>query len=502
MLDSNAPFNYSMKGAQLGITEVVINRAFYTLDIRRRDVLYVLPTTGTAQDFSRTRFAPALEMSPYLKNLFTDTNTVSLKQAGTTNLYIRGSRGGANLVSIPASLLILDEVDRMEQEKIWLALERLSGQLTKEVWGISTPTLPNYGIHKIFQTTTQEEYFFKCPSCSRHISLRWPDNFVVCGDDLTDPRTDESYIKCNKCDAKLDHNSKPEFLEHAHWVPQNTSVRQDRRGFHINQLYSFTVTPGDIAVAHFRGFGSELAKKEFFNSKIGIPYIGDGAKVTAKHLSNCMGNYSSSQALLETHDRLVTMGIDQGKWGHIVVKEWDISDYSQDLNAQAKARTLWAGKVYLNDWKALDQFMYDWHVHACVIDSQPEINEAKRFARRFPGHVWLCQYRKGQIRKDIAESEDDGAAVITVDRSQWLSATLGRYKAKTPTITLPHDIPDEFQEHLQNVVGTYVEGDDGNPKLTFIKTGADHYTHADNYSEMALPLAASIMTNQDIKNFL
>ncbi len=53
--DSTAPFNSTMKGAQLGITEVAINRAFYTIDILKRDVLYVLPTAINAGDFSKSR---------------------------------------------------------------------------------------------------------------------------------------------------------------------------------------------------------------------------------------------------------------------------------------------------------------------------------------------------------------------------------------------------------------------------------------------------------------
>src|SRR3954466_5883483 len=70
MHDSWAPFNYAMKGAQLGVTEVAINRAFYTLDILKRNVLYVLPTSLIAGDFSKARFGGALSLSPYLKNLF------------------------------------------------------------------------------------------------------------------------------------------------------------------------------------------------------------------------------------------------------------------------------------------------------------------------------------------------------------------------------------------------------------------------------------------------
>ncbi len=33
IMDSVAPFNTAMKAAQMGITEIAINRAFYTIDI-------------------------------------------------------------------------------------------------------------------------------------------------------------------------------------------------------------------------------------------------------------------------------------------------------------------------------------------------------------------------------------------------------------------------------------------------------------------------------------
>ena len=150
MHDSSASFNYAMKSAQAGVTEVAINRALYVLDKLRRDVLYVLPTALNASDFSKARFATALALSHKLAEIFTDTNTINLKQAGANTLYIRGSRGDSNLKSIPVSELFLDEIDEMDQKQIWLALERLSGQVHKHVWGISTPTIPNYGIHKLY----------------------------------------------------------------------------------------------------------------------------------------------------------------------------------------------------------------------------------------------------------------------------------------------------------------------------------------------------------------
>ena len=99
--DTSAPYVYVQKGAQLGVTEVAINRAFYTLDFLQRDVLYVLPTSLAASDFSKSRFSAALANSPYLRSIFSDTNAVNLKRAGGNSLYIRGSRGGRTSSRFP-----------------------------------------------------------------------------------------------------------------------------------------------------------------------------------------------------------------------------------------------------------------------------------------------------------------------------------------------------------------------------------------------------------------
>ena len=223
--NSKAAFTVAMKAAQLGITEAGINRAFFTLDQLKRDVLYVLPTTLNASDFSKARFSTALKLSPYLKSLFVDTNTVGLKSTGTNVLYIRGSRGDSNLKSIPVSELVLDELDEMDTKAIWLALERLSGQVEKHVVAISTPTVPKYGIHKLFLTSTQEHFTFKCPCCGRWTEFVWPDCVEIVGETVSDPRCNESFIKCKECKHKLDHKAKPEFLAGGLWQPTNLQVR-------------------------------------------------------------------------------------------------------------------------------------------------------------------------------------------------------------------------------------------------------------------------------------
>lgn len=504
ILDSDAAYTYAMKGAQLGVTEALINRAFYVIDKLHRDVLYVLPTALNASDFSKARFGGALALSPYLNDLFDDTNTVNLKRAGANNLYIRGSRGDSNLKSIPVSDLMLDEMDEMDPKAINLALERLSGQVHKHVWAISTPTVPNHGIHKHYLTSTQEHFFFKCPKCGRQTEFLWPDCIEIIGEVVNDPRCHESFLKCKECGNKLEHEAKGEFLKNAAWQPTAPNANPEVRGFHVSQLYSNTVSPGELVVAHFRGHGDEVAAKEFHNSKLGMPFIGEGAQVTDDWIDRTIRRHALNDPRpVVGGERTITMGIDQGKWNYVSVCEWFTDRWDNDLNASALCKLLWHGKFHEEDWEYASGLMREFQVIGCVIDADPQINEARRFARKFHGYVWLCRYRRGVTAKEIAISdEDSGAPVIICDRTNWLTAALGRFKTDPPRIHLPADVSLEYREHMKNQVRTYQKDEHGNPVATFVETGPDHYAHSLVYAEIALPLGASVSAGEDITKFL
>ena len=44
MMDSEDQFCVGQKAAQMGFTEVALNRSFYKLDIKKVSVLYILPS--------------------------------------------------------------------------------------------------------------------------------------------------------------------------------------------------------------------------------------------------------------------------------------------------------------------------------------------------------------------------------------------------------------------------------------------------------------------------
>ena len=62
MHDDLAEMIIGQKAAQMGYTEVALNKTFKAIDIDGESVLYVLPAnTPDANDFSTARFDPALE---------------------------------------------------------------------------------------------------------------------------------------------------------------------------------------------------------------------------------------------------------------------------------------------------------------------------------------------------------------------------------------------------------------------------------------------------------
>lgn len=503
MHDSSAQWNIGQKAAQMGFTVVGINRTFFKIDVERQSCLYLLPTkTPDATDFSATRFDPMLELSPHLEKLFSDVKNVATKRAGVATLYIRGANSRSGLKSIPVSFIVFDEYDEMRQENIPLALERTSGQLTKQYWAISTPTIPGMGINKLYLDSTQEHFFFTCPSCSRKTELIYPDSLVICGNHINDPDILKSHVICKECKQVLPSHfvdrkdeAKADYIRTGLWEAQGHFDFQNR-GFYINQMYSPTITPIELAKSYFRSLSSPADEQELHNSKFGNPHIVDGARVTEVLISKSIREYRKEDK--PPVGKLVTMGVDVGKWLHYEIAAWYPKKMGADLNMMSDCRVLCEGKVAA--FEELDQLMRQWQPLVCVIDANPERRKAYEFAVRFFGHVKLCFYGKGVSGKSITINKDTSEHTISVDRTSWMDASLGRFHAGT--IVLPQDVSREYREHIKCPVRIYEKDKDGNPVGKYVNTGEDHFAHARNYNEIALPLAASFATNQDVASFM
>jgi len=491
MHDSTAEFNVGMKAAQMGFTETVLNVCFYSIDILSEDVLYVLPNAKPdAANFSASRFDAALELSDHLRLLFSDVQNVGHKRAGSANMFIRGSGARTGLKSISTPVVILDELEEMVQENIPLAFERASGQLEadRRTWMISTPRVHKGGIHKYFLQSTQDHFFFKCPCCSRQTELLYPDCLTIIGESEDDPRIQESYYMCKECNGALNHSTKFEWLQSGVWVP--SYFGRSLRGWQIPQMYSTTLSPVALAKTHFKALRDPAQETELWNSKMGLPHEVKGARVTDGEIADCLHEYK-----LKTSSDMpfVTMGVDVGTLLHIVITGWNIGvNANEDVNAASISRVLWTGTR--EKFEDLDFLMQQFQIRCCVIDANPERRMAMNFASRHPGRVWLCFY--GRDIKGRVINQNEEASTITVDRTSWLDASLGRFRNNS-TI-LPMDLTEDWKEQIKAQVRVYRLDRDGNSVAGYESTGDDHFGHAWNYNEIALPIGYAVGENQNI----
>jgi len=486
-----------LKAAQMGFSIAGIVRTLYVIAEKGADCLVVLPTQALAGDFAKGRLDSIVAISPDLKDVFQrGADSVGLKKSKkNASLYIRGSVSQRGLVSVPIGTAIVDELDRCQSGTLELVRERLSGQLTKYLFTLSTPTLPDFGIHKEYLSGTREIFCFKCPSCGLHDDLRWPESVVICGDGHQDPRCADSHLQCTHCKTKLPHESKQEWLATAAW--QASQKCPGHRSFSINQLYSTTVTPEEFVVASHKSQLSDSAAVEFANQKTGQPFLLANSRLTEATINTCRGAHSIHDPRPQDSSKLIVMGVDVGTYLDTCVMEYSFpTDPGREPYINSTAKLLSVSRIPSSDWGQLDRMMSEWQVRYCVIDFQPETNLAKAFARRFHGFAGLAQYRRGTVGNEIKENIDENfVPTLTVDRTSFLDFALNRfYKG---TITIPHDAGSIFHEHIKALARTYQTQDDA-MKATYIALADDHMAHALAYCEVALLRAFKKSTGREI----
>ena len=500
ILDCMDPQVTVQKCSQSGFSVAGLIKSIYIVDRLRTDVLYVLPTSHLAGDFAKARLDQMVAISPDLENLFVGTNNVGLKTtAHHSHIFIRGSIAESGLVSVPVGTAVVDEWDRCNQNALALVMKRMAAHIDKHLFLLSTPTLPEHGINVQYLLGTQERFMFPCPSCGRKIQLTWPDNIVICGESATDPDCHKSYLKCNLCEAELPHQSKTEWLAKATW--EATAVAHGHRSFHLNQMYAWAMNPGELVVDYFKGESNEAARVEFVNQILGEPFLMDGARVTDAVIESCLGQHRTDDPRPENSDKLITMGIDVGKFLDVVIAEYSYDSdpgYEPHLNSICKVLT--AIRLPGPDFHVLDRLMSEWQVHHACIDFQPETVLAKAFCRRFHGFSSIVQYRDGTIGNQIKEAfDDDKVKTLTVDRTSFLDMSLGRlHKQRT---ILPYNISHVFKEHLKALARTYKLDKFGRPEAIYVTLNNvdDHLAHALTLTEVAHMQAFSHSTGRTIK---
>lgn len=497
ILDIKEGFVTVKKASQMGLSIAAIAKALHLVCEDGEDVAYILPTAALVSDFSKGRLQPILDMSPDLRDVWQEANVGFRQTADHKSMYIRGSQSEAGLVSIPLGRAIIDEFDRCNVRTLSMIEKRFSAREDFYLFSLSTPTLPDFGIDSRYEEGTQEQFMFKCPGCSKTITLRWPESVEVCGMHYADEDCSRSYYKCDECGHRLEHEAKPDWLAGAKWIASQKVPYH--RSFHINQLFSPGMTAERVVREFLKGEISETARVEFTNQTLGEPYIREGARITPGILQDCTKGFSVKDERPRYADRMITMGVDTGSFLDCTINEYIYTgDPGVEPHLNSVAKNVFHVRIPGSDWGGLDRLMAEWQVQHCCIDFQPETQKAKEFARRFPGHVSLVQYRKGTTGCEIKSAHDENRVeTLTVDRTGMMDIALGRFHEGRAE--LAQDANPTFKEHLQAPVRTYEINSEGRPVAVYVASTDDHYAHSFTYAEVAHFRAYNKRTGRAIK---
>lgn len=459
-----------MKGAQTGLTERMITESMWLPDQHNANSIYIFPTGGTMSDLVQERIDEPINNSKYLrrvsgraKRMFgKHADKIGLKRMSKGFIYFRGSGSPTQITSVPGDAIFVDEVDRMIQENIPYFDKRLEHSKLKWQRWASTPTLPNFGIHKRFLLTDQLHFYLKCPKCGTWQILDFFENVIF--EMKSDHECDWAKLVCHSCKEEI----VPWECE-GEWKAHNPS--SGKRGYFVSKLYSPFMDIKKVVESSVKT--AEWEKMQFYNQDLGLPYAPEGGVIDINIINACRREYMLGERTGTNY-----MGIDVGLYLHVII---------QNKDGQIVEIT----KV--KAFEDLDKLMNEFNIKSAVIDALPETREAQKFAQRFKGRVYLCYYSK------LAEPKPDewfqaNAYDMKVNTRRTLSLDNWSNRFRQQDIQLPKNISEhsEFIEHMGMLTRVIEENRAGDLVAKYVKTGPDHYYHAGNYSNIAKAINDSV----------
>lgn len=447
----------------MGLSEKQIAEAVWVADQLNKNVLYTFPTQSHLQDFVQARVDPVLMRSDYLNQRTEGQEDpvlkIGLKKVGNAFLYFRGSQNEKQIITIDADMVVLDERDRFVQENVPFIDKRLLASKLQWRREISTPTLPETGIHAAYLESDQRIWEIPCKKCGEYQELDFFNNVDF----------EKKLIRCLKCKKPM-----PRLID-GRWRALNPSSQI--HGYKINGLYNPSRTVPQLIAeykqAKLSGFS---ALQQFYNQVLGLPYEVQGQSLSVSDLNACKKPYNIPVKDIGECYAGVDVGVE---FKHVVV----LQKLPEEMY-----RVVWAGTVsnFLGPYDSLEAIIKHYKVKLMVVDKKPETTKVKEVMDAFPGRVFACTYPTMNFSVQQYFEWDDIKYELKLDRTISLDYLIGDIQNKR--VELPENIEtiQEFYDHLRS--STRIT--EKNPRTgvetgRWIEKGPDHYFHAFNYARMA-----------------
>ena len=479
------------KCSQVGLTELMVQKTMAMCAVmKHKRIIFTLPVESMANKMSKDRIDGLVDQSDYYRGMVVKANnSASLKKVGTCSLYIGGTFGNTGAISVPAEVVISDEIDFSNQH----VLGKLSSRLrhaTKDERGysgkrfeFSTPTVDDYGVDARFKKGHQAHYMAKCLSCGSWEVPDFFEDFVIPGMDKPlvelerrdmqneTYRFHEAWIKCPNCGDNL----WPAIMDPSRreWV-----ARHPDRWEHSYQVMPWDVPMHNTPASIINQFGEYTNFQDFANFVLGVPFTSpDNSFLVSQEHKDRVADaelWIYGQHIVKS---ATVGGLDVGKTCHLVVM----------AQAGKKSFVVWAETIPNTINKpateaVLERFEF-FKMRKLVVDAGPDITLVNQLvSAKALGHISACQYVRSVPGLDIISEHDDGQ-LIKADRTKTINDAMVRHNAGD--IHYPAKLADDIFVHLKALKKIRNLDAAGEDVERFEATGEDHYAHSLNYANIA-----------------
>lgn len=481
------------KCSQVGLSELMVQKLLaMAASLRHVRIIFTLPTKDMATAFSKDRVDGAIDQSDFYSGMVEKaSNSASQKKIGSCMVYIAGSFGANSAISVPAEVLIHDEVDFSNQVVLGKLNSRIRHASIVDDKGyrglkymFSTPTVDGFGIDETFQQGSKKYYLVRCEHCEKWQNPQFATDFTIPGFDgplsefgredsfLPSVNLDEARINCSDCKKDLFRSlCDPDRRQ---WV----ALHPDRheQSYQVNpwDVPKYN-TPSEIA----RQIQGYPLKSDFYNFVLGLPYSdADNSFITDEVYKMSVKTVAPLAYLASVVTQHTVMGMDIGKVCHLTVA----------IPMGTKLHVVWMEKIQNSRSspaapEVLKRFDYFRCVFMCI-DSLPDISLVNTLLQARQD-IRAVVYVRSIAGPTIFE-EKTHEPIVNVDRTKSLSYLLNKHNAQDIQYPKIDSQTDEMFEHLKTTKKIRRQNADGSFTELFQTTSSnDHWVHSLHYTMLA-----------------
>ena len=488
------------KPSQFGLSTWAILSEIHDAKYANMNQIHTLPTQGDVRKFVPTKVDEIIERNIAIRKGMSaiDLGAIGQKQFGSGFVYYTPTFSERTGFIITSDRNWYDEVDRSNQKSIKNYASRLEGQdsLKQERW-LSTPTIPGFGIDKVWEESDQKHWRWTCMHCRKRQHMKWPDNIDM----------DKGVYICSNCGKQIDREwIRPKTEKHPNgtgaWearFPKRSPIKDENgvtikdgiSGYWFTQMIAPWVTPESL-IKEYNENEKEHTLDFFYNHKLGMPFIsGDSSISKAIIMRNCLGNKphleinSLAGVDVQLNELYVTIGSKEGVYAFAILRHDD--EYIRSNGKEGKSK-----------WDRLGEVMEVYDIRYMVIDGGFTPNEVMDFAKKHPGKVWVNWYKDDPKHAKIVRFTDDDfhakekqtfeeEVTVLTERDRMIDFLLADLQKGYIRFFFDAESPQikKLIEHTQTTYARKVTDRIGQESREWVSTGKDDFLHSLIYYRIA-----------------